>query len=177
MNIKLPSLLATVCTQLCLSWLLELPAGECMCIARFIVYLLCKLRHQPQIGFSTVIPDFVYETSCISVQPVLCKLLLITTQDASHCSVLVLHSIYTRTAQVNDLQNVNLKSRTAQKQDNQWVLYTSMVLSTMNPTLNGPKPFSPAPALIYACNDTTIGYQQGKTILQQPNNADNKQQN
>ena len=64
-----------------------------------------------------------------------------------------------------------LKTRTFNE-----ALYTSMVLSTMNPTLNGPKPFSPAPALIYACNDT-MGYQQGKSILQQPNVAVNKQQN
>ena len=80
-----------------------------------------------------------------------------------HCRVM--HRTYTRTAQFNDLQNVNLKSRTAQNRTIN--LYTSMVLSTMNPTLNGPKPFSPAPALIYACNDS-IGYQQGGTILQWP---------
>lgn len=49
-----------------------------------------------------------------------------------------------------------------------------MVLSTMKPTLNGPKPLSPAPALMYACKPrntsdnmkyTTLAEHPGSNLL------------
>lgn len=39
----------------------------------------------------------------------------------SHVILLVLHRIYTRTAQINTLRNVNLKSRPAREQDNKLI--------------------------------------------------------